>query len=88
VALTTQWHSPTLGVVTHPHFQQDILADQLEHTGKTNDAIGKIFNAIGSISAVQYRQQAQKYRDEAAGLRDELAQIENQSQFSANVPAP
>jgi hypothetical protein len=66
--------------------QQDNLADRLEHTGKTNDAMGKIFNAIGSISAIQYRQQAQQYRDQAAGLRDELAQTENQSQFSANVP--
>jgi hypothetical protein len=66
--------------------QQDTFADQLEHPGKTND-VGKI-NAIDSISAVQYRQQAPEYRDEAAGLRDELAQTENQSQFSANVPAP
>jgi hypothetical protein len=61
--------------------QQDILADQLEHTGKTNNAMGKIFNAIGSVGAIQCRQQA-------ATLRDELAQSENQSQFSANVPTP
>jgi TPR repeat protein len=68
--------------------QQDNFADQLEHSGKKNDAMGKIFNALGTVGAVQYRLQAQKDRAEAATLRDQLAQTENQSQFSAIVAAP
>jgi hypothetical protein len=48
----------------------------------------RISTAASTNSGVQYRQQAQKYRAEAANLRDELAATENQSQFSANVPAP
>ena len=47
----------------------------------------KLFVTLGSVGAVQYRQQAQKDRAESATLRDQLAQTENQSQFSANVPA-
>jgi TPR repeat protein len=68
--------------------EQDNFADQLEHSGKKNDALGKIFNALGTVGAVQYRQQAQKDRAEAAGLRGQLAQTESQFQFSSNVADP
>jgi TPR repeat protein len=69
--------------------QQDSLADQLEHTGKgKTDKITKVFNAMGTVGAVKFRVEAAKYRAEASRLREELAGIENQNQFSANVPVP
>jgi hypothetical protein len=69
--------------------QQDRLADQLEHAGEgKHDGMTKLFNAMGSVGAVKFRLAAQLDRAQAARLREELAGIENQNQFSANVPAP